>query len=409
MTKVKKIIGKSFGSLKVVGIEIRIRKRKGIDTPIEHAVCTCSNCKSKIVVHPNELEKRRQDGCVNCRKSRRSFLSSPKKDRIGERFGFLEITGFVRKISAGHNAFEALCKCHNCGKQNHEVSFWYLVKTKNPSCGCNQGKMTGEDSSKFTGYKEIMGQYWCWVVRGARERNLPFEISKEYVWDLYERQNRKCAVSGCDIDFSSNRVLHTASVDRIDSSLGYIPGNVQLSHKTVNVIKWNFKQDDFILTCRKVSEYFKSKKENTKTTNEEELILSMWPDRKGGPFWHVWTGYKGITGSFWVSVKNSAKVRGIDFDLKIEDAWDLFLSQGATCYYSGLPLALRKSVLDKEGNASIDRIDSSKGYTLSNICWCDYRVNKSKWKLPVSEFVEWCDMITNFQESKVSKELSVNF
>ena len=45
----------------------------------------------------------------------------------------------------------------------------------------------------------------------------------------------------------------TASLDRIDSNLGYVKGNVQWVHKHINVMKNIFNQDMFIFLCNQVT------------------------------------------------------------------------------------------------------------------------------------------------------------
>jgi len=42
---------------------------------------------------------------------------------------------------------------------------------------------------------------------------------------------------------------NTASLDRIDSSKGYIEGNVQWVHKMVNMSKQQYTQEEFINMC----------------------------------------------------------------------------------------------------------------------------------------------------------------
>ena len=44
----------------------------------------------------------------------------------------------------------------------------------------------------------------------------------------------------------------TASLDRIDSSKGYIEGNVQWVHKRVNLMKGNMSTENFIEWCNLV-------------------------------------------------------------------------------------------------------------------------------------------------------------
>lgn len=68
-------------------------------------------------------------------------------------------------------------------------------------------------------------------------------------------------------------------------------------------------------------------------------------------------------------LRKSAKNRNIAFDLSVKDLDKLFRSQ-THCYYFG-------SVLLKEFT-SVDRKDSSKGYTVSNIVLCHKKANDLK-------------------------------
>lgn len=47
----------------------------------------------------------------------------------------------------------------------------------------------------------------------------------------------------------------TASLDRIDSTKGYIHGNLQWIHKDLNQMKSNRTQDEFLEWVRKVYSY----------------------------------------------------------------------------------------------------------------------------------------------------------
>lgn len=92
------------------------------------------------------------------------------------------------------------------------------------------------------------------LIRKAKKRNLPFEITPAYVDLIFERQDFKCAYTGIDLvgcnDFSDARQYEkTASVDRIDSSKGYVKDNIQIVHKVVNMMKGNMSDDDFKMWC----------------------------------------------------------------------------------------------------------------------------------------------------------------
>jgi len=49
--------------------------------------------------------------------------------------------------------------------------------------------------------------------------------------------------------------MTTASVDRIDSSIGYVMGNIQWVHKDINKMKSDFSQELFIAWCGLVASH----------------------------------------------------------------------------------------------------------------------------------------------------------
>lgn len=103
--------------------------------------------------------------------------------------------------------------------------------------------------------------------RKAKERDLEWSLDPKYLWELYLAQGGKCAISGVPIllttkiDQNNNldRSEHTASLDRIDNSVGYVVGNVQWVHKTINRIRRELTITDFVKWCKLVSEYAEQK------------------------------------------------------------------------------------------------------------------------------------------------------
>lgn len=75
-----------------------------------------------------------------------------------------------------------------------------------------------------------------WERFGKKNRVLPFEITKEFLLDLYKQQNGICPLSKLQMKHQWSS-LYSVSVDRIDSALGYVPGNVQLITKAANLLK----------------------------------------------------------------------------------------------------------------------------------------------------------------------------
>lgn len=74
-------------------------------------------------------------------------------------------------------------------------------------------------------------------------------------------------------------------------------------------------------------------------------------------------------------LKNSAKKRNIEFDLSLTDLNNL--TWPITCPIIGLPLKYNKGK-PLDNSYSIDRIDSSKGYTIDNIIVISYKANRLK-------------------------------
>jgi len=112
----------------------------------------------------------------------------------------------------------------------------------------------GNKSFNFKGYKEISAHKFNSYKSNAKKRNIEFSVTIEYLWELLEKQNFKCAISGLPLTISSERMLFTASPDRIDNNLGYIKGNIQWVHKNVNFSKHTLSMKDFITLCKTIAE-----------------------------------------------------------------------------------------------------------------------------------------------------------
>ena len=82
-------------------------------------------------------------------------------------------------------------------------------------------------------------------------------MTPEFLWNLYLQQNKHCALTRVPIVLD-NKIKNgnvdwsivTASVDRIDSSKGYIEGNVWWVHKDVNRLKNNYTLEELVNWCK---------------------------------------------------------------------------------------------------------------------------------------------------------------
>ena len=81
-------------------------------------------------------------------------------------------------------------------------------------------------------------------------------ISLDALETLWFSQNGKCAFTGwpMTMELTKGVVSTNCSIDRKDSSLGYVPGNVQLVCRAVNIAKHDLSGSDFLQLCRAVLE-----------------------------------------------------------------------------------------------------------------------------------------------------------
>lgn len=176
------------------------------------------------------------------------------KDLTGKRFGRLQCLKQIGFI--GYHR-QWLCKC-DCGKE-HKTLATNLLSRKIKSCGC-LGSSAGKNNINWQGYGDICKRYWSALKFGAVRRGWDFKISIEYAWELFLKQNKKCALTAELLQFGQShksKDTQTASLDRIDSSKGYVEGNVQWVHKIVNRLKGELNESELRFWCRKIVEYEK--------------------------------------------------------------------------------------------------------------------------------------------------------
>lgn len=76
-----------------------------------------------------------------------------------------------------------------------------------------------------------------------KARILLHTINYDYIINLWHKQQGKCAISNIPMAYERHS-LYSISIDRIDSELGYVPGNVQLVCKAINFAKSNKSNED---------------------------------------------------------------------------------------------------------------------------------------------------------------------
>jgi len=136
-------------------------------------------------------------------------------------------------------------RCY-CGKETWR-SANALLRNRTNSC---------KSCSKTDKFNNMALGYFKRVEIRAKKINVDFDLTIEYIWDLYEKQNKKCALSNIDIHFTNSwrtKCDQTCSLDRIDNMKGYTKNNVQWVHKDINNMKYTFTEEYFINLCKAVA------------------------------------------------------------------------------------------------------------------------------------------------------------
>jgi hypothetical protein len=92
------------------------------------------------------------------------------------------------------------------------------------------------------------------IFRSCFKRNKECDLDLPYLKELWESQDGKCAVTGVALVLKqSHNKNYQASLDRIDSTKGYVKGNVRYTSVSINWLKSNLTDEhleEFISICK---------------------------------------------------------------------------------------------------------------------------------------------------------------
>lgn len=78
-----------------------------------------------------------------------------------------------------------------------------------------------------------------------------YELNLEILNELQIKQNNKCNITGIELLWTTKNI-YQASVDRIDSSKGYLKDNIQLVVLPINRMKSNYSPEKFKTIINKI-------------------------------------------------------------------------------------------------------------------------------------------------------------
>lgn len=161
-----------------------------------------------------------------------------------------------------------ISKCE-CGAE-HRCLGTSLLSGQTTQCKqCTKQRWLDQNHLRATSVGDLTSAWWsARVVKRAHGHNskatqkvYDLEINMEQAWQLFEKQEYRCALSGLLLEFPKDRNPHggTASLDRVDSKKGYLLNNVQWVHKDINSMKNAFNQGYFLELCKAVANKHESR------------------------------------------------------------------------------------------------------------------------------------------------------
>lgn len=119
-------------------------------------------------------------------------------------------------------------KCQYCGEDNPDMFYSYLHST------CKKCLWQRNKSSLSTDMvRKLLNN--SRRSYSTRQNIAGYNLTKEYIQELLERQEYKCYYTGVPLKIGNK--LTNPTIDRIDSSKGYIIGNVVICTEIANIMK----------------------------------------------------------------------------------------------------------------------------------------------------------------------------
>ncbi len=215
----------------------------------------CSRPCAQIVSLPKFMAARTPE--VRAKAIAASRAAWHGQELMGHKFDKLTVISRADPIrdKLGNKMWIAKC---DCGKEI--IRSTADLNSRARHCGCSFPK--GEKSSAWLGCGEITGSRLSWIRSGAKKRGFSCVLTCEYLWNLYQNQKGCCAISGLPIIImpiskSRKNAISAASLDRIDSNIGYIEGNVQWTSLAVNMMKKNYSENELLTLCSAIVKHSK--------------------------------------------------------------------------------------------------------------------------------------------------------
>lgn len=211
-SKLINLVGQKFGKLLV-------KEFIEIDNGNTWWLCIC-DCGNERIANTNNLRSGEMNSCGCSKKTTLVDLS-------GKVFGRWTVIG--REKNTINNETRWLCECSCENKTIKIVRGGNLRSGESTNCGCKrkEGLYNKNPTKKAFGESTKNSIYKRYEI-GAKKRNIVFYLEKTL---FYETIQSNCFYCGCKPSQivksrNNNGDFIYNGIDRIDSSIGYIPSNI---------------------------------------------------------------------------------------------------------------------------------------------------------------------------------------
>jgi hypothetical protein len=168
---------------------------------------------------------------------------------IGEQFGSWTVLEWSHTTPAPAYKKYYRCVC-SCGEEAI-VQRQSLKNGTSTRCrACRYEDLSGERNPNWSGFKDISGTFFGDIKEGAKKRGIEFNLRIQDIQEVWDLQAGICALTGWELEIGKD-----ASIDRINSDIGYQSDNIQFVHKDVNWMKNAFSQEYFVKVCKAVAKH----------------------------------------------------------------------------------------------------------------------------------------------------------
>lgn len=160
-------------------------------------------------------------------------------------------------------------KCWHCGQWLDPTEFgdhphYSYRGNKDKRCHkCKQAqnKKAREAYNDKVRLDKVIQSRWLGAKKRAKDRGIPFTITKLDIRNLWQQQNGLCALSKIPMTYEldSGRIYTNVSIDQIDPNKGYTRDNVQLVCMGVNQMKADLDMPTLLFLCKSILNNYKQR------------------------------------------------------------------------------------------------------------------------------------------------------